>query len=71
MLARLIIAPRQIWLLDEPLTALDEQGRQLIDQLAQDHLATGGMIVAASHERLGFAGHRLQLNRQTHDMAAV
>ena len=71
MLARLFIAPRQIWLLDEPLTALDEQGRQLIDQLAQDHLATGGMIIAASHERLGFAGHRLQLNHQTHDMAAV
>ena len=61
MLARLAIAPRQIWLLDEPLTALDKQGRALIDTLAQQHLARGGMILAASHEALGFATQQLNL----------
>jgi heme exporter protein A len=64
MLARLAIAPRQIWLLDEPLTALDQQGRALIDTLAQQHLARGGMILAASHEALGFATQQLNLTRE-------
>lgn len=64
MLARLAIAPRQIWLLDEPLTALDKQGRALIDTLAQQHLAVGGMILAASHEALGFATQQLSLTQE-------
>ncbi len=64
MLARLTIAPRQIWLLDEPLTALDKQGRALIDNLAQQHLARGGMIIAASHEALSFATQQLSLTSE-------
>ena len=62
MLARLILAPRQIWLLDEPLTALDAQGRALIEALARQHLSQGGMVIAASHEPLGFTDRSLDLS---------
>lgn len=61
-LARLVMAPRALWLLDEPLTALDASGRALIGELAAAHLAANGMIIAASHEALDFASHSLSLD---------
>ena len=64
-LAKLCLAPRPIWLLDEPMTALDEDGQQLIDTLAGEHLAAGGMIVASSHVPLGFATQTLTLGAST------
>ncbi len=64
-LAKLCLAPRPIWLLDEPMTALDEAGQQLIDTLAGEHLAAGGMIVASSHVPLGFATQTLTLGAST------
>lgn len=66
-LARLLVAPRPLWLLDEPLTALDTQGRALVDELARAHLAAKGMIIAASHEVLDFATERLSLGPLTSD----
>ena len=60
-LARLLLDPRPLWLLDEPLTALDGGGRKLVEELAAAHLARGGMIVAASHEVLAFAAQELRL----------
>jgi heme exporter protein A len=60
-LARLRLDPRPLWLLDEPLTALDENGRKLVEELAQAHLADGGMILAASHEPLSFTDKVLRL----------
>jgi heme exporter protein A len=61
-MARLLMDPRPLWLLDEPLTALDAAGRDLVDNLARGHLAKGGMIVAASHEALAFADKTLTLD---------
>ena len=60
-LARLLLDPRPLWLLDEPLTALDTRGRKLVEDLAAAHLASGGMIIAASHEPLAFATQELRL----------
>ena len=60
-LARLLLDPRPLWLLDEPLTALDTRGRKLVEDLAAAHLARGGMIIAASHEALAFATQELRL----------
>ncbi|MCH1568305.1 MAG: heme ABC exporter ATP-binding protein CcmA [Alphaproteobacteria bacterium] len=60
-LARLLIDRRPLWLLDEPLTALDDTARQLVHGLAADHLAQGGRIIAASHEPLGFADAQIVL----------
>ncbi|MGQ0531216.1 MAG: heme ABC exporter ATP-binding protein CcmA [Caulobacteraceae bacterium] len=52
-LSRLIIAPRPIWLLDEPAAALDDAGRAVLNELIASHRAGGGMAVAAVHEGLG------------------
>lgn len=51
-LARLIAAPRTLWLLDEPLAPLDSVWRQRIGALMAEHLAGGGMLLAAVHDPL-------------------
>ncbi len=52
-LARLIVAPRPIWLLDEPAAALDDAGKAVLNELIASHRASGGIVVAAVHEPLG------------------
>lgn len=62
-LTRLLIAPRPLWLLDEPTAALDTEGRTLVCDLVAEHRASGGMVIAAVHGD-GFAGSRtLDLSR--------
>jgi heme exporter protein A len=56
-LARLLIDPRPIWLLDEPVAALDTEGRLRVDELVARHVAEGGITVVAMHGE-GFAGAR-------------
>jgi heme exporter protein A len=60
-LARLLVVKRPVWLLDEPLTALDTASQALMAEIMAAHLAQGGMIVAATHARLGLPGHELRL----------
>jgi heme exporter protein A len=57
-LARLIAAPRPVWLLDEPTAALDSAGQQRLGELMRAHLKGGGIIVAATHGPLGLDGAR-------------
>lgn len=52
-LARLLLAPRPIWLLDEPAAALDANGRAMLNRLIDAHRAAGGLVVAAVHGELG------------------
>ncbi len=52
-LSRLLIAPRPIWLLDEPAAALDKSGRNLVRDLIEAHRSAGGIAVAAVHDALG------------------
>jgi len=52
-LAKLLVSWRPLWLLDEPLTALDVASRARFARLMQDHCALGGLIIAATHEPLG------------------
>ncbi len=54
-LARLLTAPRPVWLLDEPTAALDSDGEAMLGGLMEAHLAAGGMIVAATHLTLPVA----------------
>lgn len=49
-LARLSLQKRALWLLDEPLVALDVASKSRLNDLAERHLEGGGIIVAASHE---------------------
>jgi len=52
-LARLSVAHRPIWLLDEPTVSLDAVSTELLARLIQRHLAAGGLVIAATHLPLG------------------
>jgi heme exporter protein A len=60
-LARLLVSPRPIWLLDEPLTALDLASQDLLRNAMREHLKGGGLIVAATHAALGLPAHELNM----------
>jgi heme exporter protein A len=55
-LARLLVAHRPLWLLDEPTSALDTASQDVLHTLMQEHLAAGGLIIAATHLPLLVAG---------------
>lgn len=64
-LARLLLADRPVWLLDEPTVSLDTASSELLAAVVNDHLGRAGLVVAATHQplaltrarelRLGFA----------------
>jgi heme exporter protein A len=54
-LARLLVCQAPLWLLDEPFTALDDGGRELVRELLVAHCAQGGAVVCATHQALGVA----------------
>jgi heme exporter protein A len=60
-LARLLAVKRPLWLLDEPTSALDASGQDMVTGLMRDHLAGGGLIVAATHAPLGLAARELRI----------
>ncbi len=57
-LARLISQQAAIWLLDEPLNGLDTRGVALVEELAAEHRAAGGICVIASHQPFALDGLR-------------
>lgn len=57
-LARLLLAPRPLWLLDEPTVSLDAASQGWLARLMQTHLDGGGLIVAATHAPMGLAAAR-------------
>lgn len=57
-LARLLVAHRPLWVLDEPATALDRDARASLAAIMADHLAAGGLVIAATHAGLGLDGAR-------------
>jgi len=60
-LARLLAAPRSLWLLDEPLSPLDADWRVRFGQIMAEHLAGGGLIVAAVHDPLPIPAKALEI----------
>lgn len=60
-LARLLVAPRPVWLLDEPLAALDVAGQVLVSELLAEHAAQGGMALVATHQPLNIEVRHLRL----------
>ena len=63
-LARLILVPRAIWLLDEPTVGLDAASLARLVKVMAAHLARRGMIIAATHVPLGHeAAARLELGQ--------
>ena len=61
--ARLLMAKRALWLLDEPMAPLDTEHRALLGGLMRAHLDEGGMIIAAVHDPLPFGTRSLRLER--------
>jgi heme exporter protein A len=59
--ARLLAVRRPVWLLDEPTSALDAAGQSEFTGLMRDHLARGGLIVAATHASLGVPAKELRI----------
>jgi heme exporter protein A len=55
-LARLLVAERPLWLLDEPTTALDAAAQVALAAIMRTHLKGGGILVAAVHAPLGLDG---------------
>ena len=60
-LARLLAAPRALWLLDEPLSPLDAGWRARFGAMMQTHLQGGGLILAAVHDPLPIEARVLEL----------
>lgn len=52
-LARLLIAKRALWVLDEPFAGLDRASTATVEALLQEHLAGGGMAMLTTHQDLG------------------
>jgi heme exporter protein A len=67
-MALLLLDPRPIWILDEPMNALDQTMRSsFMTPLLGQHLAKGGILVAATHLPLGLANlRRLELSSGGH-----
>lgn len=51
-LARMLVSDAPLWVLDEPLTALDVGAVGLIQELLGEHLARGGMVIFTTHQPL-------------------
>jgi heme exporter protein A len=52
-LARLLVARRPIWLLDEPTAALDSEGDGMVERLITAHARGGGIAIVATHHDIG------------------
>ena len=67
MLPESVVAPVPIWrtvpiwLLDEPLSPLDAGWRVRFGEMMSQHLASGGMIVAAVHDPLPIPAQLLEI----------
>ncbi len=58
-LSRLLVTARPVWLMDEPTSALDKASEKQLLGLMNAHLASGGLIVTATHTELDLA--RMQI----------
>ncbi len=55
-LARVLVAERPVWFLDEPTAALDLAASRMVAAMIRDHLAAGGLAIIATHLDLGIEG---------------
>jgi len=57
-LSRLLVAHKPVWLMDEPAVSLDTASQGLLADAVNRHLSEGGIVIAATHQPLGFAPAR-------------
>lgn len=53
-LARMLMSNATLWMMDEPVTNLDREGRTLVMQLITEHLKRDGMVIMAAHQDVEF-----------------
>jgi len=58
-LARLLATRARVWILDEPLTAIDRRGVTEIEALIVDHARAGGSVVLTTHHAVRLSGCRV------------
>jgi heme exporter protein A len=61
-LARFLLSSATLWLIDEPFTALDSQGIDLIEKILARHVKKGGAVLMTSHHRVNFACKHLEMS---------
>lgn len=61
-LGRALLARRPVWLLDEPVAALDSEGDRIVSGVIAEHLEEGGLAVIATHDTLEVTSRRVELS---------
>lgn len=69
-LARLWLSPKLVWLLDEPFTAIDQQGVKLLEQRFLELADAGCLVIYTSHHQVSDRARRVQLARQRVEVIA-
>lgn len=64
-LARMLLTPRPLWLLDEPVAALDAASQGILEAVIDRHLRSGGLAVIATHQPIDLSLQR-ELNLAAH-----
>ena len=52
-IARVLLAHVPLWILDEPIAAIDSSGIELVEEIFDEHISQNGMILFTSHRKLG------------------
>lgn len=56
-LSRLLISDTRLWVLDEPLTALDHNAQEIVRDMIVEHVESGGMALVTSHQSIEWRWH--------------
>jgi len=59
-LSRLLTSPARLWILDEPLASLDDDGATLARNLISEHLSNEGMAIIATHQEMSLSAGQMQ-----------
>ncbi len=59
-LAGLLLSTAGLWIMDEPFTNMDDNGKELLRQKLKQHLDRQGIAIVAAHHELDIPGHTLQ-----------
>ncbi len=71
-LSRLLLEPKKLWLLDEPLSHLDTRGKEIFAELVAEHRQTGGSVIATTHEAVSWPNIKtLDLDQNTPQIQAA
>ncbi|MNC68473.1 Cytochrome c biogenesis ATP-binding export protein CcmA [compost metagenome] len=70
-LARLWLSKCPLWILDEPLTAIDKQGVVELTALFGQHAQQGGMVLLTTHQDLTGTSQAVRKIRLTQTSAEI